>query len=290
MKTRSTDDSAPRSAALEWVVAHGEVSRVFDEVAAQLRARRRRRLGAALGALTILAIGFALWPANRPRDGATLVLHAPAFATQTLPDGTRVDLASGAAITVEFTAGSAGPRRVALGRGRVHFAVAKDPARPFVVDAGGVEVRAVGTAFTVDLDARAVDVLVTEGRVAIAQPVATGAGSRAAAVPTLVEAGSRVIVDRVVAAPAPAEVAASAAEPAQSRAPRIVLSGMPLSKVVAIFNQHATVPLEIADASLETLELSGVLRADNTTTLRQLLREQFGVIDEERGNRIVLRK
>jgi transmembrane sensor len=46
--------------------------------------------------------------------------------------------------------------------------VTKDPVRPFIVMAAGVAVRAVGTAFNVKLDSTAVEVLVTEGMVAVA--------------------------------------------------------------------------------------------------------------------------
>ena len=38
---------------------------------------------------------------------------------------------------------------------------------PFIVNAGGVEVRAVGTAFNVNLQSKSVAVLVTEGKVAV---------------------------------------------------------------------------------------------------------------------------
>ena len=53
--------------------------------------------------------------------------------------------------------------------GEAYFTVAKNPGRPFVVAAGGVGVRAVGTAFNVRLDSDAVEVLVTEGRVQVSR-------------------------------------------------------------------------------------------------------------------------
>jgi transmembrane sensor len=56
---------------------------------------------------------------------------------------------------------------VVLERGEAHFQVAKNPARPFVVVARGVEIRAVGTAFSVGLESTRVEVLVTEGQVAV---------------------------------------------------------------------------------------------------------------------------
>ena len=54
-----------------------------------------------------------------------------------------------------------------LVRGEAHFVVAADASRPFVVSAGAVSVRAVGTEFVVRYSAREIGVLVTEGRVAV---------------------------------------------------------------------------------------------------------------------------
>jgi len=58
-------------------------------------------------------------------------------------------------------------RRVALERGRALFRVAKDPDRPFLVQADGTTVRAVGTAFAVDRQKKGVVVTVAEGKVAV---------------------------------------------------------------------------------------------------------------------------
>src|SRR5205814_7462486 len=84
---------------------------------------------------------------------------------QTLPDGSVVHLNTGAAISVAYTHSS---RRVVLDRGEAHFQVEKS-VTPFVVAAHGIEVRAVGTVFSVQLMPQAVEVLVTEGRVAVDQ-------------------------------------------------------------------------------------------------------------------------
>jgi transmembrane sensor len=54
-------------------------------------------------------------------------------------------------------------REIKLGEGEGVFEVAKDPARPFIVHAGAVSVRAVGTVFSVRSVDQQVDVIVTEG-------------------------------------------------------------------------------------------------------------------------------
>ena len=58
-------------------------------------------------------------------------------------------------------------RRVRLDRGEAWFQVAHDARRPFVVEAGNVRVRAVGTAFSVRRRPEGADVLVTEGAVEV---------------------------------------------------------------------------------------------------------------------------
>jgi transmembrane sensor len=78
-----------------------------------------------------------------------------------LNDGSRVTLDTGSQIAVEYRAEA---RTVRLESGEALFEVAKDPQRPFLVQAGKIRVRALGTAFLVrrrsDDD---VDVTVTKG-------------------------------------------------------------------------------------------------------------------------------
>jgi transmembrane sensor len=58
-------------------------------------------------------------------------------------------------------------RTVRMSRGEAWFDVAKDPARPFTVALGDVRVQAVGTAFSVRAFETGVEVVVTEGVVAL---------------------------------------------------------------------------------------------------------------------------
>lgn len=67
----------------------------------------------------------------------------------TLDDGSRVTLAGDSAIDLDL---SGQQRRVTLLRGRVYFQVARDPRRPFLVEAGEARVRVTGTRFEVRRD------------------------------------------------------------------------------------------------------------------------------------------
>ena len=68
----------------------------------------------------------------------------------TLPDGSVLSLSGRTEVLVRF---SAAQRAVQLHYGAAHFQVAKDSARPFVVTADQLQVRAVGTAFSVRREA-----------------------------------------------------------------------------------------------------------------------------------------
>lgn len=67
----------------------------------------------------------------------------------TLDDGSRVTLAGDSAINLSL---SGRQRHITLLRGRVYFQVARDPKRPFVVEAGEARVRVTGTRFEVRRD------------------------------------------------------------------------------------------------------------------------------------------
>lgn len=80
-----------------------------------------------------------------------------------LADGSQLWLDSGAAVDFEQRDGH---RTLRIARGRMHVAVAEHEA-PFVVEANGAVIRDIGTAFTVDIGAPELQVVVTEGMVEV---------------------------------------------------------------------------------------------------------------------------
>ncbi|MES2696369.1 MAG: FecR domain-containing protein [Verrucomicrobiota bacterium] len=200
-------------------------------------------------------------------------------ARRTLADGSVVELARGAEIAVEF---SDGLRRVVLRRGEAHFAVAHDTSRPFIVVAGRIEVRAVGTAFLVGHVDKHIDVLVTEGRVAVLKPTATSAAAPIASGGALamLDAGHQALfTDDPVEAAKPEIIAVSATQQAARlawRVPRLEFAATPLREVVAMFNRHGATHLAL-DPALDDLRLSGVLRADDVDSLLLVLKNEFGI-------------
>ncbi len=263
--------NAPRAA--------GEADALLAALAVRRRVRRQRRraLGAVLGAAAVVALWAGL--RFRPAPADTAPLAAVARPTiRTLADGSKVALRPGAEIAVEFQPGSRGVRLLA---GEALFTVAKDPARPFVVQAGDIAVRAVGTEFLVGSGRDAVSVLVTEGRIAV------GRGSDE----VQAGAGERVVVPRGdggtrVAPVAPSAVAAALAW----RGERLEFSDTPLAEALAAVNRRAAVPLVLADPELGRRRITGVLWADDSEGFVRLLEAGFNLVAEREGAALRLRE
>lgn len=83
----------------------------------------------------------------------------------TLADGSVVELDSGSAIDVRF---SADKRQVILLRGQAFFSVVSQPERVFQVQAQGIDVTVTGTAFAVEVAPRTIDISVARGSVNVA--------------------------------------------------------------------------------------------------------------------------
>lgn len=295
----SESDLKPGLTALNWAVSHELAEQVAAESRVKSRRIRRRRIaGRALAMVGVAAVlAFALrsqWsaPATIPVPASALVALP---AKQVLPDGTIVELRDDAAIVSEMTPGSAS-RRVKLVRGEAHFEVSHDAVRSFVVSANGVEVRAVGTAFAVALGTGTVEVVVTEGKVALEKHRDASANSPVV-ISSEVSAGQRLAVAAagatgVLSATALQPDALAEAELAERlawRIPRIELSSTPLSEAIPLYNRYSRTRLVLSDPSLGKLQLSGVLRPDSTASLLHLLKVEFNIVATPRGeNEIVL--
>ena len=214
-----------------------------------------------------------------------VIAAAAGYESRALDDGTVVELNGGAEIEVQFTAAE---RRLRLVRGEAHFQVAKNPIRPFVVEAGGVAVRAVGTAFNVLLGSQAVDVLVTEGRVRVDPPAAAAA----ARVAPDVSAGQRVVVS-LSGGGAPVVSMVSEKEIARLLAwqPRLLdFSATPLAEVAAEFNRRNRTQLVLADPALRAMPIVASFRSDNLDGFVRMLEISAGVSAERTGDTVVLRR
>jgi transmembrane sensor len=248
--------------------------------------RNWRGFGIGLAAALGLA-GIAWWTSlGLGPAPAQMFATAPAgYQRVLLSDNSLVQLNSSTALQVEY---SRAERHIALAEGEAHFSVAKDATRPFVVQARGTRVSAVGTAFNVRLTAAGVDVLVTEGVVRI-ERLADPAGA------IVLAAHERALVSEEPAAVSACVI--ERVEPTVVRAvlawqePRFVFVEAPLGEVVRRFNARNRVQLELADASLAGRVVGGTFRSDEVETFLRLL-ESSGEIAVDRSDptRLVLRR
>ena len=257
----------------------------------ELLAPRRRRVVRfalpVLAAAAVITLGLFVWSVKGPMSAGPEAPAGPRMLApieqRELADGSVIELNRGAVVTAHY---SAGERRVRLERGEAHFKVAKDPARPFFVEAGGVTVRAVGTAFNVRLDPAAVEVLVTEGKVGV-QRADPGVPGPRIEEPLNLAVGERTVVSLAPSAPAPQVTVVPPAEIEARLAwqPRLLdFTNAPLAEIVAEFNRHNPVRLVIEAASLRELKLSATFRSDNVEGFVRLMESDFGMRAEWRGD------
>jgi transmembrane sensor len=94
----------------------------------------------------------------------TFQTHAGEWRTMPLSDGSSISAAPFTRLHHDF---SDDQRFVSLEQGKAVFRVAKDPSRPFFVEAGGVVIKATGTQFGVETSDETVTVTMREGTVIV---------------------------------------------------------------------------------------------------------------------------
>jgi transmembrane sensor len=227
-----------------------------------------RRLAAPLALAASLVL--LLWwrsPASTAETVAADPVPAPAYQRQELADGSSIELNGDARVVVAYNAAE---RRVVLEHGEALFTVTPDPSRPFVVRAGGVDVRALGTAFNVRLADGEVEVTVTEGRVGVVRnealpafpgPLELGVGQRA-----------RVVFDAPTLAPEVVHLTADEIAVTLAWQPRLLdFDAAPLHEVVAAFNRHGGPRLRLADPATADYPIVASIRSDNVEAFVRLL-------------------
>jgi len=303
----------------EWFARHSRTWRRLDTLA-QWRpehsdqpnqdllqtgpSRRRRRPPWFLDMAALLVLGlvaFATWEresAGRPGEPRARSLVAKDFERHELEDGSRVDMNRGAALEVEYTDKE---RRVELVSSEAHFAVAKDPERPFIVSIRGLEVRAVGTAFNVRVGEDQIEVLVTEGRVRMGSPSFAALPAEPGAPEREARAGESMadlVAGQMAVVPASGAEAKPVVRKATVEAVQRVMAwrrsldfdSVPLGDVVAEFNRRNRVQIEIEDPHLLMVPIVASFRSDNPSHFVELLELSMDIEAVREKNRVVLKQ
>lgn len=246
-----------------------------EPAAGRLRRARHLRFGASAVAAAIALALLGSWVYFKAVSGwQSYATQVGGYQRVLLSDGTTMEMNTGTELKVRFD----GKRRlIRLLRGEASFRVARDIRRPFDVAAGETTIRAVGTSFNVRLrDPRQIEVLVTEGRVAVARgalsvepsaPVST-LSTLSAGEAALAEAGGLVVRD-IPAVEVERRLAWQGGE--------LVFQGETLAQAAAEFNRYNRKQLSIGDPSLADLQIGGNFRATDPESFVRALRKSFGI-------------
>jgi len=247
----------------------------FDSIRVASSAPRqaRRRFGFYAGVSTLAMFLFVAFSIafNQFHDRYTTVLGEQR--SFRLSDGSTVYLNTETSIRVHITPHK---REIVLSGGEALFVVAPDPSRSFVVEAGGVKVRALGTQFNVYLDRQTTRVDVVDGRVAV-----NGSNS------TVLEAGDSANVNS----------AGAVAKRRESDSQRVLawrrrqfdFRAATLEEVSRQFNRYNTTQIHIQDPRLAQLRINGVFSIDEPGVLLAFLAQAGNFELERQGKEVVIR-
>lgn len=261
-------------------------SRFFDQRASAAAAepvskRRRFALFArpqALAAVLLLAVALGSAWLLRPA-GLAYRTSIGGLASVPLADGSKVTLNTDTSIRVIETAAE---RSIELQAGEAFFEVAKDPARPFVVHAGGKRVIAVGTQFSVRHDRGGLDVIVAEGQVRIAD------SSKAKAVPDIKLAAGEIARLRDDEALVSQASLPRVQEALSWRQGFLVFHDTTLATAAAEFNRYNTRKILIPDPQTAAIRIGGNFRVANIEGFVRLLEDSFPIEARRDADAILL--
>jgi transmembrane sensor len=244
--------------------------------------RSRYGYWATAAAIAFVALGAALWTAIERPGWQTYATDFRAIERIVLTDGSLVHLNKNSRMRVRV-----GERRreIVLERGEAQFTVARDPARPFDVQADTTTVRAVGTVFSVRLGTgRDVEVIVKEGRVQIDPPQLQAVQANTDVAPpriSLLSAGETVrikprgqVEDIQVVKVAEADVSRKLS---WTEGRRLIFDRQTLAEVVAEFNRYNRRQMVIADPVIAGRRVGGGFEATDIDSFIAALEHSFGI-------------
>ncbi len=188
--------------------------------------------------------------------------------TMTLSDGSRITLNTDSRVEVDY---SKSERKVALERGEAFFEVAKNPSLPFIVTVGDEKVIALGTSFVVRRDAGRTLVTLVEGRVSVSP---RRPGPRRQDHPTILTPGERL----TLATQAPPSIDRPKMDAVVAwRRGEIFLDDVTLASAVAEINRYGGAPIEVRDARVGALRVSGVFKAQDPAEFAAVVSQLHGL-------------
>lgn len=231
--------------------------------------------GVAIAASVMVVAMFSVWftpaPATNVFETATGQRVVVALA-----DKSTIQLNTQSRVTVLY---SANKRRIRLERGEAVFSVAKNPARPFVVETPAGRVTALGTIFGVRVQKEGTKVIVLEGVVRVNskdKDTQSGADQAGDLKSRLVHVNQTAEIVKHVSPVA--TLSKDAVGRAMSwREGRLEYLNEPLGRVIGDLNRYRKDKIIIADSSIENMTIGGIFNTTNTDFVLFLLQNSYGV-------------
>lgn len=245
-----------------------------------------RRTWFALAATVLIAIGIGSFALLRTHHDELLQSYETPIAgtgSSVLPDGSRVELGADSRITTRYTASQ---RFVSVDAGEAYFLVAKDPGRPFLVDAGGMQVTAVGTAFNVRRNSDRVVIAVSEGRVQLDSRETAGDLTTLKSARTPLLAGQQAVYNSGSRTVTIAQI--SAMDVASWRNGVLKYMHEPLGSVAEDLSRYHNKRIIISDARLSAMPFTGTVFSSRIGDALKAFESVFPLQVQERGDAIEL--
>ena len=239
----------------------------------------RLQLAAAAAVVLVCGLSFGVW---QHFDGRLVSTHGEVRRVA-LSDGSTVTLDSDSIVQVKFKAGE---RTVFLRKGEASFQVAHNTARPFIVHADDVAVRAVGTSFAVQLQPDKVSVTVAEGTVLVKRPLGGGQQERhyVSRNGALVAQGAHPMKTSLLSGEVVARQLAW-------RDGQLDFNGETIAQAAIEVNRYATRPVIVDDPRVGQKTFVGVFRMGDSKAFADTAAAAYDdrVIEQEDGLHIVSR-
>lgn len=253
-------------------------------------ARAPWRLGvlAAAGASLAIFVAISYFYEARLAPSTAYQTATGEHASFALRDGSVMELNSNSVARVQYTKAT---RVIRLERGEAFFRVAHDTQRPFWVVGGGTWVRAVGTAFDVNLRPADVVVTVSEGTVKVGADDPSFADAHAKIAPlnaslAVLTAGQQANLRH--ASVAMRSLSSSEIEHSVSwREGTLYFENQPLKEVIAELSRYTALKIHIEDEDLNDLLVGGTFQANpqGSEAMLTMLQQGFGLTVHRDGDK-----
>jgi len=217
--------------------------------------------------------------------------------TINLPDNSKMVLNTNSFVQVKYTSTA---RIIELQRGEIHIDVAHDPSRPLSVVAGGKVIQAVGTAFNVEVRSKLVELIVTDGKVLVAERKLNSNNVDIKAIAKKLPQNSMAIskgekidldltgktVNKIVKVDA-VDVAASLSW----RQGNLIFRGESLAEAMEEISRYTDVEFELSnDEKLRKVQVAGMFKTGDVNGLLDVLNRNFNISHQKIGSdKILLR-